>query len=113
MAASAASYIGCLGSMSRHIMCDTRSVVSMAATKRSQSSCSRFLKKIRSRSSMALFASYMKSDSSRRPSLRGQVASAQPMVRYRPIWSARVFEKSAGAEIGMGGLRGSRFTGEA
>ena len=51
--ASAASYIGCLGSMSRHIMCWMRSVVSIAATNRSQSSVSSRLRIIFSRSSIA------------------------------------------------------------
>jgi hypothetical protein len=52
-AASAASYIGCLGSVSRHIMWENRSVVSITATNRSQSSFSRLLKITFSRSSKA------------------------------------------------------------
>ena len=94
-------------------MCETRSVVSMAATKRSQSSVFMRSKKIFSRSSKARSASYRNVASSMRPSFSGQVASAQPMVRYRPMASASFFENSSGWEIGIGGSRGSRFTGEA
>ncbi len=54
----------------------------------------------------------MKTFSSMRSSLSGQVASAQPSVRYGPRRSKMSAEKDEGDDIAAGGLSGRQFTGE-
>ena len=54
----------------------------------------------------------MKTFSSMRSSFSGQVASAQPSVRYGPSRSAMSDESRAGDEIAAGGLSGRQLTGE-
>ena len=54
----------------------------------------------------------MKVFSSMRSSLSGHVASAHPSVRYGPSRSYRSTENDGGADIGVGGDFGLKFTGE-
>ncbi len=112
MRASSALYIGCWGSVSRHIMCWTRSVVSITPTSRSQFFASTRFRITSARSLKALSRSSMNVASSMRSSLSGQVASGHPSVRYGPSRSNSSLANDSGCDMAIGGSAGCQLTGD-